>query len=251
MLKIKNIEKSFGQLKAVNGVSLEIEKDDIYGLIGPNGSGKSTLFNIISGFYRKDKGEIYFDGERIDDLLPNQIVERGLCRTFQVSRAPERMTVLENMLLAARNQVGENPLNALLKRPLVAKSRERNLKKAKELLNELDLFHLKDEYSGNLSGGQKKLLALGRIFMLEPKMVLLDEPTAGVNPTLTNSILAGMQNLREKTENSFFIVEHDMGVISDVCKKVFVLNSGEILAEGSPEEIQRDDKVLDAYLGRN
>lgn len=250
MLSINNIEKNFGKLKALDRVSLEVDEDSIFGLIGPNGSGKTTLFNVISGFYRKDGGEIYFKGDRIDHLSPDQIARRGLCRTFQICKAPEKLTVLENMLLAAKEQVGENPFSAVFKRLSVTRSEQTNLRKAMELLEELELTDLRNEYAGNLSGGQKKLLTLGRIFMLDPDMILLDEPTAGVNPTLTDNLLEVMLDLRKRTAKSFFIIEHDMKVISDICDKVFILNFGKLLAEGTPEEIKQDERVLEAYLGR-
>lgn len=249
MLTIKNVEKNFGKLRALDGVSLDVESGSIVGLIGPNGSGKTTLFNVISGFYERDRGEIYFKGERIDGMPPNEIVKKGVCRTFQVSKAPEKLTVLENMLLSAKNQIGEDPFSAVFHRWRVSRSEKANLDKAIKLLEELQLTHLKNEYSGNLSGGQKKLLSLGRIFMLEPALILLDEPTAGVNPTLTQNLLTAIKALRENENKTFFIVEHNMRVISDICDKVFVLNFGKKLAEGTPEEVQRNEQVLGAYLG--
>ena len=249
MLKITNLEKNFGSLRALDGVSLEVESDSIVGLIGPNGSGKTTLFNVVSGFYEKDGGEVYFKGERIDGLTPDKIAKKGLCRTFQVSKAPEKLTVLENMMLAAKSQVGENPLGALFMRPRVHKSERTNLDRAMDLLEMLKLVDLKNEYAGDLSGGQKKLLSLGRVFMLEPDLILLDEPTAGVNLTLIMELLKAIRELQEKEHKSFFIIEHSMKVISDICDKVFVLNFGRKMAEGTPEEIQQDEQVLKAYLG--
>ncbi|MCK5485039.1 MAG: ATP-binding cassette domain-containing protein, partial [Desulfobacterales bacterium] len=185
MLSIINLEKNFGNLKALDRVSLDVDDDSIVGLIGPNGSGKTTLFNVVSGFYEKDGGEVYFKGERIDGLTPDSIAEKGLCRTFQVAKAPEKLTVLENMMLAAKNQIGENPFSALFMRMRASKIEKANLARAMELLEVLQLVDLKNEYAGELSGGQKKLLSLGRVFMLNPDLILLDEPTAGVNPTLT------------------------------------------------------------------
>lgn len=249
MLTITNLEKNFGNLRALDRVSLEVERDSIVGLIGPNGSGKTTLFNVVSGFYEKDGGEVYFKGERIDGLTPDKIAKKGLCRTFQVSKAPERLTVLENMMLAAKSQVGENPLGALFMRPRVHKSEKDNLKRAMDLLEMLQLVDLKNEYAGDLSGGQKKLLSLGRIFMLEPDLILLDEPTAGVNLTLTRDLLKVIRKLQKKEGKSFFIIEHSMKVISDICDKVYVLNFGRKMAEGTPEEIQQNEQVLKAYLG--
>ena len=248
MLSIRNLQKSFGSLRALDGVSLDVEGDSIVGLIGPNGSGKTTLFNVVSGFYEKDGGEIYFKGERIDGLTPDRIAKKGLCRTFQVSKAPEKLTVLENMMLAAKNQTGENPFSALFMRPRASKIEKDNLDRAMELLEVLQLADLKNEYAGDLSGGQKKLLSLGRAFMLDPDLILLDEPTAGVNLTLTMELLKAIRELQQKEHKSFFIIEHSMKVISDVCDKVFVLNLGKKMAEGTPEEIQQDEQVLKAYL---
>ena len=248
MLTIKNLQKDFGSLRALDRVSLEVEDDSIIGLIGPNGSGKTTLFNVVSGFYEKDEGEIYFKGERIDGLTPDRIVRKGLCRTFQVAKAPERLTVLENMMLAAKSQMGENPFSALFRRPRVSSFEKANLERAMELIELLQLADLKNEYAANLSGGQKKLLSLGRVFMLDPDLILLDEPTAGVNPTLTMELMKVIKELQKREHKSFFIIEHSMKVISDICDKVFVLNFGKKLAEGTPEEIQQDEEVLEAYL---
>ncbi len=248
MLTIKNLQKDFGSLRALDRVSLEVEDDSIVGLIGPNGSGKTTLFNVVSGFYEKDEGEIYFKGERIDGLTPDRIARKGLCRTFQVAKAPERLTVLENMMLAAKSQMGENPFSAVFRRPRVSRFEKANLERAMKLIELLQLADLKNEYAANLSGGQKKLLSLGRVFMLDPDLILLDEPTAGVNPTLTMELMKVIKELQKREHKAFFIIEHSMKVISDICDKVFVLNFGRKLAEGTPEEIQQDEEVLEAYL---
>ncbi|MBW1730260.1 MAG: ABC transporter ATP-binding protein [Deltaproteobacteria bacterium] len=249
MLKVKNLQKNFGNLRALDNVSLEVEGNSVVGLIGPNGSGKSTLFNVVSGFYEKDRGEIYFKGERIDGLTPDAIAKKGLCRTFQIAKAPEKLTVLENMLLAAEKQVGENPFAALFARRRINPVEKKNVERAIELLEILQLIDLKNEYAGDLSGGQKKLLSLGRIFMRNPDMILLDEPTAGVNPTLTMQLIKVIRELQKKEHKSVLIIEHSMKVISSICDKVFVLNFGQVIAEGTPDEIQQNDKVLDAYLG--
>lgn len=249
MLSIINLEKNFGNLKALDRVSLDVDDDSIVGLIGPNGSGKTTLFNVVSGFYEKDGGEVYFKGERIDGLTPDRIAKKGLCRTFQVAKAPEKLTVLENMMLAAKNQIGENPFSALFMRMRTSKIEKANLARAMELLEVLQLVDLKNEYAGELSGGQKKLLSLGRVFMLNPDLILLDEPTAGVNPTLTMQLMKVIKELQKKEHKSVFIIEHSMKVISGICDKVFVLNFGKKMTEGTPAEIQQDEQVLAAYLG--
>ena len=244
---MSDVHKSFGGLKALNGVSLEVEGESITGLIGPNGSGKTTLFNVISGFSTKDAGEIYLKGERIDELPPNEVANKGLCRTFQISQAPEKMTVLENMLLAPRGQTGEGLWNALFRKKRVLQQEKQNLEKALYLLRGVELADLRNEYAGNLSGGQKKLLALGRILMADPEIILLDEPTAGVNPTLIKSLMRLIGGLRNEGK-TFFFVEHNMKVISDICDKVYVLDFGRKIAEGTPREIQQNSEVLEAYL---
>lgn len=249
MLTIRNLQKNFGSLRALDRVSLKVEGNSIIGLIGPNGSGKTTLFNVVSGFYEKDGGEIYFKGGKIDGLTPDKIVKKGLCRTFQVSKAPEKLTILENMMLAAKSQIGENPFSAVFRRPRVSMFEKANLDRAMDLLGVLQLVDLKNEYAGNLSGGQKKLLSLGRVLMLDPDLILLDEPTAGVNPTLAKDLLRVIRELQKREGKTFFIIEHSMKVISDICDKVFVLNFGKIMAEGTPGEIQQNEQVLKAYLG--
>jgi len=250
MLSVKGVHKSFGGIKALRGVSLKVEQGSITGLIGPNGSGKTTLFNVISGFYPKDAGEITFKGRRIDGLPPHEIARMGLCRTFQISRIPQRMTVLENMLLAPQGQLGEGVMGALLRRRRVLSQERANLEKALSLLELVGLYDWRNEYSGNLSGGQKKLLSLARVLMADPELILLDEPTAGVNPTLIKSLLEVIQRLKDERGKTFLVIEHNMRVISSICDHVYVLNFGEIIAEGPPEEVQRSEKVLEAYLGR-
>ena len=248
LLSVRNVSKHFGALKAVDEVSLDVPPRRIVGMIGPNGSGKSTLFNIVSGFYPADSGSVWLKGKRIDGLTPDVTARMGLCRTFQVSRAPERLTVLDNLLLAARDQRGESPFEALFRRRLTRESEQANLERARELLELLRLTRLKDEYAINLSGGQKKLLALGRALMREADLILLDEPTAGVNPTLVDDLLAAVERARQEEGRSFLIIEHSMKVIRNVCEKVYVFNFGKNLAEGTPEEIHRDEAVLEAYL---
>ncbi len=247
MLKVVDIHKSFGGINALAGVSLEVERGSITGLIGPNGSGKTTLFNVISRFYPQDAGEIYLVGERIDELQPNEVAGKGLCRSFQISHVPEKMTVLENMLLAPKGQRGEGMWNALFDKKRVLQQESHNMEKAQYFLRSVELIDLGNEYAGNLSGGQKKLLALGRILMADPKIILLDEPTAGVNPTLIKSLMRLIEDLRNGGK-TFFFVEHNMKVISDICDKVYVLDFGKKIAEGTPREIQHNEEVLEAYL---
>jgi len=248
MLKVENVYKSFGGILALNGVSFSVKSNTITGLIGPNGSGKSTLFNVISGFYSKDKGEIYFKGKKIVGLESHKIAMLGIGRTFQISEVPEKMTVLENLLLAPKGQIGEGIFNVFLHPMKIKQENEQHLKKAYEILELIQLYNLRNEYAGNLSGGQKKLLSLGRILMSEPMLILLDEPTAGVNPILIKDLIIAIKNLRDKKGETILLVEHNMKVISEICDKVIVLDFGKKIAEGRPEEIQKNGKVLEAYL---
>ena len=248
MLRLENVHKSFGGIVALHEVSFHVETRSITGLIGPNGSGKSTSFNVISGFYTKDRGEIYFQGKKIEDIEPYKIAMMGIGRTFQISEAPEKMTVLENLLLAPKNQAGEGIFDVFLHPKKIQQEDRRHLKNAYEILELIQLHDLRNEYAGNLSGGQKKLLSLGRILMSDPMLILLDEPTAGVNPTLIKDLIVAIKNLRDEKGKTILLVEHNMKVISDICDRVIVLDFGKKIAEGTPKEIQRNEKVLEAYL---
>ncbi len=248
MLKVENVHKSFGGILALNGVTFSVEPNSITGLIGPNGSGKSTLFNVISGFYSKDRGEIYFKGKKIEGIEPYRIAMLGVGRTFQISEVPEKMTVLENLLLAPKSQIGEGIFNVFLHPLKIKRENEKLLKDAYEILELVQLYDLRNEYAGNLSGGQKKLLSLGRILMSDPILLLLDEPTAGVNPTLIRDLIVAIKNLRAEKGQTILLVEHNMKVISEICDRVIVLDFGKKIAEGTPEEIQKNEKVLEAYL---
>ncbi len=248
MLKVKNVYKSFGGIVALDGVSLNVEPNTITGLIGPNGSGKSTLFNVISRFYNKDRGEIYFKGKKIEGIEPYKVAMLGIGRTFQISEVPEKMTVLENLLLAPKNQLGEGIFSVFLHHLKIKKENEKLLKNAYDILEVIQLYNLRNEYAGNLSGGQKKLLSLGRILMSDPALLLLDEPTAGVNPTLVKDLMVAIKNLRDEKGVTILLVEHNMKVISEICDRVIVLDFGKKIAEGTPEEIQRNEEVLEAYL---
>jgi ABC-type branched-subunit amino acid transport system ATPase component len=248
LLRTEDIVKTFGGLRALDGCSLEVRPGTITGLIGPNGAGKSTLFNTVMGLYAPDDGAIYFAGDRVDGRPPYELVRRGLAKTFQIPREFRNLTVLENLMIAAKGAPGESLPNLILSRREVA-SRERLIQgKAEEILHLTGLFNLRDEYAKNLSGGQKKLLELSRSLMSDPTMILLDEPVAGVNPTLAIKILDLIQSLR-KAGKTFFLIEHDMDVVMNRCDWIIVLHQGRKLAEGFPAQIKRDEQVVEAYLG--
>lgn len=221
----------------------------ITGLIDPNGAGKTTLLNLITGFLKPTSGHILFQGERVDGLPPHRIFHRGIVRTFQIPRELKTMTVLENLMLVPPNQVGEQIWNPLLFGFRVSRQERRIYEKALEVLEFVDLVHLRDEYAANLSGGQKKLLELARTLMTDPAMILLDEPGAGVNRVLMRKLVDNIETLCRELGITFFVIEHDMDLITRLCNPVIVMSQGEFLAEGSPEEIKQDERVLDAYLG--
>ncbi len=249
MLKVNDLEKSFGGVKALQGCSLEVQEGTITGLIGPNGAGKTTLFNVISGILKPDRGEITFQGKKIDGSPPYQIARLGLLRTFQISRGLRHMTVLENLMLYPQAQIGEGLKNIWLRWKKI-RTQEKALKeRALHILEFVNLVHLRDAYAQELSGGQKKLLELARVLMAEPKIILLDEPGAGVNPALMKDLVARILRLKERGM-TFLLVEHDMDLVLSLCRPVIVMTQGKKLTEGSFEEIQKDSRVLEAYLGR-
>ncbi|MDJ0734987.1 MAG: ABC transporter ATP-binding protein [Nostocaceae cyanobacterium] len=250
LLAASGLSKSFGGVHAVNNAEIKVTPGSITGLIGPNGAGKTTLFNLLSNFIRPDKGKVVFDGEPIQHLQPHQIAQQGLVRTFQVARALSRLSVLENMLLAAQKQTGEKFWAMVLQPHVVAKEEKELKEKAMFLLESVGLAHKAQDYAGGLSGGQRKLLEIGRALMTDPKLILLDEPAAGVNPTLINEICDRIVAWNQQGM-TFLIIEHNMDVIMSLCDHVWVLAEGQNLAVGSPTEIQSNSAVLEAYLGKS
>ena len=248
LLSAKGLSKSFGGIRAVNNAYLEVPRGSITGLIGPNGAGKTTLFNLLSNFIRPDKGEVFLDGQPIHQLPPYQIALKGCVRTFQVARVLSRLTVLENMLLASPGQTGENFLKVWFQGAKIRQQEQENRAKALDILDSIGLGEKAQDYAGALSGGQRKLLEIGRALMTEPKLILLDEPAAGVNPTLIAQISDHIIEWNRQGI-TFLIIEHNMDVIMSLCHHVWVLAEGTNLADGIPSEIQKNERVLKAYLG--
>ena len=249
MLEVRSLQKNFGGIRAVDDCTLEVKNESITGLIGPNGAGKTTLFNLVTGFHKPDGGAILFNGKRIDGLPPHQIFRRKICRTFQITREFSHMTVLENLMLLPEQQRGEQIWNTWF-RPGLVKMQEREIRdKALGVLEFVELIDLKNEYAGTLSGGQKKLLELAKTMMADPDLILLDEPGAGVNRTLMRKLVDNIRELCAEKGITFLIIEHDMDLVMSLCNPVIVMSEGQKLAEGTPEEIRSDKRVLDAYLG--
>ncbi|RLI31653.1 ABC transporter ATP-binding protein [Candidatus Bathyarchaeota archaeon] len=249
ILKTENLTKAFGGLKAVNNVTLTVKDNTITGLIGPNGSGKTTLFNVISGVYKPTSGAIYFNGKRIDGLSPHKVYHEGLVRTFQIPRLFQKLTVLENMIVAARSNTGENLLGTFLRRRKWSEEEKRLAEKALEILELLELDNLRDTPAGELSGGQMKLLELGRALITEPKMLLLDEPAAGVNPTLAKRIFEKITQLRDELLLTFFTIEHRVEILLEHADWIYVMHNGSIISQGKPDDVVNDKTVVDVYLG--
>jgi neutral amino acid transport system ATP-binding protein len=248
ILKAAKLSKSFGGLKAVQDADIEVPVGSITGLIGPNGAGKTTLFNLLSNFLRPDSGQVYLQGKPIQGKPPHSIAQLGMVRTFQVPRVLSRLSVLENMLLAAQNQTGEKFWNVWFLAGKIAQEERLLKEKAREILNSVGLIHMSDKYAGSLSGGQRKLLEIARVMMTDPQLILLDEPAAGVNPALIEEICGYIQDWN-KSGISFLIIEHNMDVIMSLCDRVWVLAEGRNLAHGEPQEVRTNPQVLEAYLG--
>lgn len=249
MIVVEDLRKQFGGFHAVDGASLTIETGSITGLIGPNGAGKSTLFNVIAGVHQPTSGRVSMDGEDITGLPPHDLFHKGLLRTFQIAHEFSSMTVRENLMMVPGGQSGETLWNAWFARKRIAEEEKALAKKADEVLEFLTISHLSDEKAGNLSGGQKKLLELGRTMMVEAKVVFLDEVGAGVNRTLLNTIGEAIVRLNKERGYTFCVIEHDMDFIGKLCDPVIVMAEGKVLAEGSAKDIMKNEAVIEAYLG--
>ena len=250
ILKIKKLTKYFGGLAAVSNCSFNIKKGTITGIIGPNGSGKTTLFNLIAGNLNSSMGQVFFNDEDITNVPSYELFSKGILRTFQIAHEFTNLSVLENLMMVPANQSGEKLMTALLKPSLVRTEELAVKQKAQDVVDFLNLTHLSNELAGNLSGGQKKLLALGRTMMVDAKLVLLDEVGAGVNRTLLKDLGTAIYKLNKEEGYTFCMIEHDMEFISRLCNPVIVMAEGSVLFEGTAEEAKKDEKVIESYLGR-
>ncbi len=249
MIEVRSVSKKFGGVRAVNDTSLTIGEGSITGLIGPNGAGKTTLFNIIAGLHAPSAGRIFLDGEDITGLKPHDLFKKGLLRTFQIAHEFSSMTVTENLMMAPGGQLGERILNTWIRRGAIREQETRVRGKAEEVIDFLRIGHVANERAGNLSGGQKKLLELGRTMMVDAKVVLLDEVGAGVNRTLLVEIGDAILRLNRERGYTFCMIEHDMDFIGRLCDPVIVMAEGAVLAQGAAEEVRNNEDVIEAYLG--
>lgn len=249
VIEVRNVSKRFGGLLAVNNCSLAVERGSITGLIGPNGAGKSTLFNMVAGNFPPTSGDIVFDGQDVTGLRPHELFGRGMLRTFQIAHEFSHMTALENLMMVPGDQPGEHLSNLWLKPGLVARHEAEVKRKALDVIDFLKLGHVRNELAGNLSGGQKKLLELGRTMMVEAKAVLLDEVAAGVNKTLLNDLAANIERMNRELGYTFFVIEHDMDLIARLCDPVYVMAQGEVIAKGTMEELRANPQIVEAYFG--
>ncbi|TGG95353.1 ABC transporter ATP-binding protein [Natronospirillum operosum] len=249
IIEVRNIHKAFGGLKVINDCSIKVEEGSVTGMIGPNGAGKSTLFNIIAGNLPEDSGTVLLDGEDITHDTPDQLFHKGLLRTFQIAHEFSHMTAMENLMMVPPHQPGESLFNAWLK-PSLVRDRETEVRqRALEVLAFINLSHVKNELAGNLSGGQKKLLELGRTMMTDARVVLLDEIAAGVNRTLLGDLMGNIERLNREMGYTFLVIEHDMDMIGRLCDPVIVLAQGQVMVEGHIDEIRNNQQVIEAYFG--
>ncbi|MFC7213552.1 ABC transporter ATP-binding protein [Saliphagus sp. GCM10025334] len=248
LLRVEDLQKSFGALQVTDHASFAVERGSITGLIGPNGAGKSTIFNLISGFYEPEGGTVTVDGTDVTGLEPYEVATHGLIRTFQTPRKVEGMTVREAMLVGPQNQPGESFFELFTAPSRVGEAERENIERVERILEEFEIDHLATQPATDLSGGQMKLVELARAMLAEPEILLLDEPVAGVNPTLANKLAVQIERLNDQGI-TFLIIEHDMEFIMNLADPIIVLDQGSVLTEGRPDEIRANDRVIDAYLG--
>ena len=251
ILKTHNLTKNFGALRASDKISIDLRVGEIHGLIGPNGAGKTTLFNVINGSIKPDSGSVQLNNSELIGLQPHELFEIGVLRTFQIPHEFFSLTVLDNLLVVPPNKVGETFFGQWFFEKKIKKIEEINVKKAKDILDILGLSHLEKEYAGNLSGGQKKLLELGRVMMVEPEIILLDEVGAGVNKTLLKKISNIIKKLNKEKKYTFIMIEHDLDFISKLCDTIIVMAEGQFLTQGNIQQIKSNQKVIDIYLGKS
>jgi branched-chain amino acid transport system ATP-binding protein len=249
IIEAKAVSKWFGGVRAVSDCSLSVARGSITGLIGPNGAGKTTLFDIIAGTLKPDSGRIIFDGEDVTGLRSDHLFAKGLLRTFQIAHEFSNMTALENLMMVPAEQPGENLLDVWLRPGRVGRAEAAVRTKAAEVIQFIGLSQVRNELAGNLSGGQKKLLELGRVMMAEPKVVLLDEVGAGVNRTLLAELASDIERLNREHGYTFFVIEHDMDLIARLCDPVIVMAAGRVLTQGRMSDIRKDARVIEAYFG--
>lgn len=249
ILKTESITKKFGGITAVSNFNMELEKNEIVGLIGPNGAGKTTAFNIITGVYHPTEGKIFYDDKNITKIKPHNVTKLGIARTFQNIRLFKELSVLENVLIANHLRLKSNPFSAVIKTPNYVKQEKHMMEKSLALLEDVNLLDVKDEKSFSLPYGKQRRLEIARALATDPKILLLDEPAAGMNPQESNLLMEFIKNIRDKFDLSIFMIEHHMQVVMGICEKIYVLDHGITIAQGTPNEIQNNSRVIEAYLG--
>lgn len=250
VLKADHLGISFGGLKAVEGFDLEIRENELVGLIGPNGAGKTTVFNMLTGVYQPTEGAVYLDGNLMAGKKPHQMVKAGIARTFQNIRLFKKMTVIDNVRVAFNLHMKYSVLQSILRTPLVWKEEEEIDRKARELLTVFNMEGLADHVAANLPYGQQRKLEIARALATNPKVLLLDEPAAGMNPTETAELMEAISIIRERFHVSILLIEHDMSLVMKICERLVVIDYGQIIAAGTPQKVARDPKVIGAYLGK-